>query len=278
MPISGEVLGITGIEVVGASQTVTTAAAHDLAVGDTVQISLTLDAGLNGLRTVSAVTSQTVFTCDTTAAEGATVGNRATAQRIATRNNVVAVWNTGLGREGEWESIDTLPRGIYADWMLVADYGAQRRLWLVDRTLGPCLYEEGDEDEFGAATGGVELPFYLPALLTTANFQSAPVAGEVASREYTWGQTARQVKAGGALLKLASPDAGTMTLTVRTPREDVYTTTRDFDGVTDTNVLARKKSGKRGLGAQITVTSRAGRPVVRALEVEIVNVGRTAED
>lgn len=282
MPISDAPVKISSIAVSASgppyTQTVTTAADHNLAAGDTVQISTTLDAGLNGLHTVESVTSSTVFVCDTTAVSGAEAGERGTMQRIATRNNVIAVYNTGLGESGEWESIDTLPRGVYADWLLVADYGAQRRLWVVDKTLGPCLYEEGDQDEFGEAQGGVRLPQTLPFLLSSANFESSPVAAELVSREYTWGQTARQVKAGAALLKLATADRGTMTLTVRTPREDVYTTERDFDGATDSNVLARKRAGKRGLGAQVAVTSAAGRPVVRALEVEIVNAGRTAED
>lgn len=281
MPISDDPIEIDSISVLTGTATVTAATAHDLAVGDTVQISRTQDSGLNGIKTVVAVPSTTTFTFTTSAGDSASVGTRAVMQKIATRNNTIAIFNTALtdgANGGEWESVDTLPRGVFADWLLVADHGAQRRLWIVDKTLGPCLYEEGELDEFGGTVGALTLPFYLPAYLSSTNFESTPVAGTVSSREYAWGASAKQVKAGAARLELTPADAGIMTLTVRSPRETEWTAERDFSGATDTNVLARKRCGKRGLGAQITVASTAGRPILRAFEVELVNAGRTAED
>ena len=291
MPINGEPMRVSTISVANGPPNVATvsivdasgdAVAHGLMAGQLVQMQGALDAGLNGVKTIASVPSETTFTFETTASNGATVGVRTTAQFIAQRNNRIAVFNTALANSanpiGEWESVDTLPYGLYADWLRIADYGSQRRLWIIDRDSGPALYEEGDVDELGETTGGALLSFTLPQLLTEANYQATPIPGRLRSRTYRWGAFARHVRAGEARLTVAPGDAGTMTLTVRTPDRDEYEASRTFDGNGDNDTAARKRCGRRGLEAEIEINTTAGRPLVRTLSVEMTAAGRVAEE
>lgn len=255
--------------------TVTTATPHNLATGDLFQLRGSVDTNFNGVRRVTSVPSSTVFTMDVDDVSGFGAGGRAYVQKIAERPNVVAVFNLALNA---WESVDFLPDGLFADFMVIADAQGQRRLWIVDEDLGPCLYEEGEADEITDQLGGLSLPFDLPAELSEANFGSVPVAGYLKSRTYQWGGVVREVKAGSARMQLGDEDAGTLTLTVRTPDRDAWTASKDFDGLTRSDNDVRKRCGRRGLEAELEVTTTAGRPAVRQLLVEAMNTGRDKED
>lgn len=291
MPINGEPLRVSDIAVANGPPNVATvttmdengdAVAHGLAAGDLVQIQGALDSGLNGVKTVATVPSETTFTYETTASNGATVGVRVTATYVAQRNNRIAVFNTALASSanplGEWESVDTLPYGLFADHLRIADFGSQRRLWIIDRVSGPALYEEGDVDELGSTTGGALLSFTLPQLLTAANYQATPIPGRLRSRTFRWGGFARHVRAGEARLTVAPGDAGTLALTVRTPDLATYEATRTFDGNGQADTAARKRCGRRGLEAELEINTTAGRPLVRTLTVEMTAAGRVAEE
>lgn len=278
LPISDEPGGVSGITVANGTPnvaTATTASAHNLAVGDTVQLTGAMDAGLNGIKTVLAVATSTTFTYATTAVNGAEVGERVTAQRIATRNNRIAVFN--LKTKG-WESVDTMPAGMYADFLVVADYGARRRLWVVDKESGPALYEEGDVDEVNTVVGGLLLPFYLPAHLTSANYNSVRIAGYLKSRAYRFGPSPRKVRATEVRVTAEAADSGTITSTVQTPDRGEWTSTRTFDGTGEADTAARKRCGRRGLEVEVEIESTAGRPTVRSILVETAPLGRVAEE
>ena len=248
---------------------------HNLAEGEQIQITGSIDPTLNGPKTVSAVTDSTHFTADVEDIAGGDVGERATVQRVATRNNKILVFNLALQA---WESVDSLPAGVYADFLRVADYGTRRRLWLVDADLGPCLYEQGDTDEIGDEIGGLALDFDLPAELSVGNFESAPIAGRLTSRTLRWGAFARHVRAGETRLTAGPDDAGTVTLTVQTPDSDDWTSTRSFDGTDRADIAVRQRSGARGLEAELDVITTSGRPTVRALEIEMTASGRVKEE
>lgn len=279
LPINGEALAIEAAAVVNGTPnvaTVTTAAGHGLQEGDTVQVTGTQDDGLNGIKTVLTVPSATTFTFETTASEGATVGTRGSVQYVATRNNRIAVFNL---MTGGWESVDVLPTGLFADFLLVADHGAQRRLWLVDRVVGVALYEEGEVDEVNSLNpGSLTLPFTLPALFSTSNFASVPIAGRLRSRVYRWGAWPRQVKASEVRLTLGPEDAGNTTTTVSSPDRDDLEVDREFTYAGRGDVSARKRLGRRGLEAEVEVTASMGRPTVRQITVETVPAGRVAEE
>lgn len=278
MPICPDPAKILTITIDTGVATVTTLTPHCLDVGDGVQILGTLTAAANGIKTVTSTATSYIFTYATAAC---IAGARATSQKIVTRPNRIAVFNTALAsREsplGEWESVDTLPMNLFADWLLVADdSGLRRRLWLVDKVEGPFLYEHGDVDEFGSV-GGLALIFELEAELSTGNFTSRPIPGRLKSRTLRWGPTPRHVKAAEARLAVLTGDAGSMTATVRTPDRGEWMDSRTFDdSVADTN--ARKRCGKRGLEAEIEVTTLGGRPTVRSMMVETVPNGRVAEE
>lgn len=252
-----------------------TETAHDLSTGDLVRIKGAVDTNLNVVRQVSSVIDDTTFTIDVDDTNGLGAGGRAFVQRIAERPNAIAVYNLALNA---WESIDFLPSGLAADYLVIADAQGQRRLWLVDADLGPCLYEEGEADEITDELGALSLPFDLPAELSEANFGSVPVAGRLDSRVYQFNGITRHVKAGSARLALGEDDAGELTLTVRTPDRPDWEASKAFDGLTQTDNNVRKRCGRRGLEAQLSITTTGGRPAVRQLVVEIMNSGRDKED
>lgn len=265
----------------GGLATFETETTHNLAAGDRAFITGMTDALLNGEFEVISVVDDTHFTIVTNAPEQTTEVALATVQRLADRNNTIAVLNLN-NRDGDhpvgmWESIDKLPNGFYADFMMEADFGATRRLWIVDREAGPALYEQGEGDEISSVLGGVDLPFDLPVELSAANFGTAPVAGRLKGRTNTFDQFAREIRYGRSRLALRQGDAGTLTLTVETPDADVWTKSRDFAFNGKPDHYARKRCGKRGLNATVEITTTAGRPTVRTLEVETTPVGRVKE-
>ena len=305
LPINGEKLSVvdtnisaqaTTLEVpftlpavIGGGYIVTfaTESPHNLAQGDLVQLTGCVDTNLNVVRPVLSTPDATTFLIDVEASNGLGAGGRAFVQQIATRPNALAVWNFALPKQapeadapvGAWESIDFLPAGMFADFLVIADApGGQRRLWLVDADLGPCLYEEGEADEITDQLGGLSLPFTLPAELSEANFGSVPIAGRLVSRTYQWGAVAREVKAGSARITANEADAGTLTLTVRTPGRPAWVGTKTFDGLTQTDVPVRQRCGRRGIEAELDFASTSGRPAVRHLLVEVANTGRDKED
>lgn len=265
----------------GGVATVTTATPHGLQPDDRVQMVGAVERLLNGEVRVLSVDDSTHFTYATNAPAGSIVGNRVTAQKLATRNNTIAVFNLNNRTQesplGAWESIDSLPANFYADYLRTAEYGAQRRLWVVDATAGPALYEEGSADEIGDINGGIALTFTLPAALSEANFATAPIPGRAVSRSFRWGAYPRKVRAGEARLRLGDDSAGTFTVRVRTPRQTTTSTSRTFlyDDITDMPV--RKRIGQRGLEAEIEISTSGGRPTIRALEVETAAVGKVED-
>lgn len=258
----------------GSIAIVTTSSSHNLRPNALVQISGAVDPLLNGVFTVLTTPDDTSFTITTDAIAGASVGDRVTAQQIATRNNVVAVYNLNLDA---WESIDFPPSGLSIDYLRVVDYGARRRLWAVDQDLGPALYEEGSVDVIGQITGGVDVPFDLPVELSSSNFASAPIPSTVKSRRYRF-PYARQVRCAEATLQLAAGDSGTVTLNVRTPQSNVWTKDRSFSSSASGDRGGRIRCGKRALEAELEVTTATGRPLVRTLSVETAAVGRAQEE
>lgn len=255
---------------------VTTSEPHGLAVGEQVQLTGATTAALNSEFTVSSVVDAYNFNVLADIATGSPAGGRMKAQRLATRNNCIAVYN--LNNKG-WESIDWLPSGIYADWLRIAEIAAQRRLVVVDEIAGPMLYEEGEADEIGEVIGGITLPFKLPVKLSVANYATRPVRGYLRSRAYRWGAYPRKVRGAEVRATLDADSALTLNLLVRTPNNRLWTGTRDFvaSQFQTADVPLRKISGERGLEAQLEIITTAGRPTVRSFLVETVNVGRVEQ-
>ena len=261
----------------GALATVTTSTPHGLTVGETVLLNGVGTSGLNGEFAVASVISATQYTfaCDVTDST-VTLGHQAYSTRVAERNNVIAVYN--LNNKG-WESIDSLPSGFYADWLKAADYGTQRRLWVVDATAGPALYEENESDQIGDVLGGVNVPFDVPVEMSSANAATAPIPARFRTRCLRWGAYPRKVRGAEVRSTLNTDSAVTMSLLARTPNNRLWTGTRDFVDTQfeqpDANL--RKLCGERALEAQIEINVTSGRPTFRSVMVETVNVGKVEE-
>ena len=273
----------------GAIATITTGTAHGLSAGDMVQLSGLMSGSLNTSWPVLAVIDTLNFQVAIPTSTGAVLtGQRATAQRLAMRNNLIAVLNTS-NRDAEhplgvWESLDTLPQGFYADALRIADYGPQRRLWIVDAVRGPALYEQGAVDEVGDVVGGVALPFTLPVTLYPANFASVPVAGRLVSRAYRWEGTLgsphgtiaynRRVRASEVRLATRTGDAATVICRVRIPGrlQQEYTQTFTADP-NQPDAAVYQRVSARGLEAEVEVQATSGQPTIRSLEIQVMKSG-----
>lgn len=276
----------------GAISTVVTTKPHGLAVNDTNFVSGASTAALNGKFPVISVLDAWTYIYSPLAQPGAVLGANATSQKVAARNNRIAVYN--LNNDG-WESVDTLPPGVFADYGLSADYGTKRRLWIVDKNYGPFLYEENENDDIGTVVGGVTLPFTLPVTLTTANYATSPVPGHWTSRAFRWGYQGtlgggysgnmssaaapRKVRQCEVRATLDPASLVKLTLLARTPNNTLWTGTRTFTAAQFATADAplRKLCGTRALEAQIDVVTGGGRPSFRAVEVETAAVGRVEE-
>lgn len=268
-----------------ASAQITTAEAHGLSGNDQVQLSGAVSAGLNGEFTVATVIDNFNFVVLLQSATAASAGNRMTSQRLATRNNVVAVYNLN---NADWESIDWLPAGLFADWLRPVEIGAARRLMMIDENYGPVLYEEGDADEVGNVTGGITLPFTLPVTLSEANYATSAVAGYFLTRAYRWTNLytnpfaavfPRKVTCAEIRATLDPASMVTLNLLARSPNNTVWTGTRDFTAsqFETADVPLRKLCGKRALEAQLEIITMGGRPTFRSVEVETVNNGKVPQ-
>lgn len=311
LPINDDSVGIVGITITttpgfglalpftipallgpGSLAVVETDEPHGLSVGDNSFISGATTPELNGTHVVVSVTDATHYIIATTAGTDAVVGGNATSQKIATRNNRIAVYNLN---NDAWESVDTLPTGIFADFAVSADFGTRRRLWLVDANYGPVLYEENEADDIGTIVGGVTLPFTLPVILTAGNYAQAPVPGRFTTRSFRWGYAGtlsggysgrmdttgvpRKVRSCEVRATLDDSTAISLSLLVRTPNNTVWNGQRDFvrSQFKTADAPLRKHCGARGLEGSVDVTVTTGRPVFRSVMLETAAVGRVEE-
>lgn len=273
----------------GALATVAVAAPHNCLPGDVVQLANIVGGGLNGQYAVVDVVDSQTLVVAVAALVPVVLGSQATLQKLATRNNTIAVLNLNNADAahplGMWESIDTLPEGFYADWLRIAEVGATRRLWVVDAINGPALYEEGSVDEVGDISGGITLPFTLPVTLTDANFASVPIPGRLVTRSFRWegmlgaphGTIAyrRRVRASEARLTVAAGDAGTVTSRMRTPGQAVVETVTAFTGsASQADIAVKQRIYQPGLEVEVEFAASAGRPTVRATEVQVTKTGQ----
>ena len=261
---------------------------HNLATGDRVQLTGSANAGLNGEFPVYGVVDNFNFQVAFTNGSSLEPGAQMYAQRLATRNNCIGVYNLN---NKAWESIDWLPTGIYADWLLPVEHASQRRLVVVDQDQGPFLYEDGDADEVGTVLGGIRLPFTLDVVLSAANYASQPITGRLVTRSFRWGagsdvwtgsltnQSARKVRHAEVRATLDSNSALTLTLNARTPNYRLWSASRAFTAAQFQTADAplRKLCGERALEAQVEIDTNGGRPTIRSIAIETADVGRDEE-
>lgn len=313
MPISDVPIALTSVTVVnqttngvilpqtlpflltqGALATFVAASNHNLSPGDMVQLSNLTGGGLNGLWSVLSTTDSRTFLLAIPVNAGVALGAQAMMQKLAVRNNTIAVFNLNQRDAnhpvGSWESIDSLPAGFYADWLRVADYGAQRALWVVDANNGPSLYETGSTDQVGTIQGGITVPFTLPVTLSAANYASVSIVGQLVSRSFRWEGTlgsphgtiayVRNVRASEARMVLGPLSAGTVTTRMRIPQGGGQALTGEWDvtvpfsAKTNPDGAVFKRLFNRALEVELEVNTTGGQPTVRALEVQVRKTGQ----
>lgn len=281
MPINGDPVQITSITDAGL---VTTATPHGLAADDLVHITgltqLTGGTGdaPNGTWTVETAPTSTTFTIDSTDGDNS-ICSRATAQRIEQRNNVIAVWNIV---NGAWESIDELPGEIHADSLVVAGHGPKQRVFLVDNTYGPALFEEGTRDETGQLDGGIlfdadgTITFSgTPTPVVTFSdetYTGTSVQAEGRTRTFSFGNPAqvRRVQGARARFSLTDGDAALVRVVARTPADELCTGSANVNAATTGEDTARLRLGVRASEAYIEWQTTNGTPVLQTCAVDTI--------
>lgn len=254
----------------------TTSVPHNLGTEDTVCLAGSPTLGFNGTFEVLSVIDAYNFTVAMLIPSSTVAGTRMTAQRLVTRNNVIAVFNLNTDA---WESIDWLPAGVFADWLAIAELNAQRQMLVVDEDIGPLAYEVGEVDQTGGLTGGTYLPLNLTFTLSQPAFESVPVAGRLLTRCFSWNGVVRKVKE--VLTRATLDSATTLTQTLYAdhpnyaPKRSVRTwTAQDFQTA---DVPLRQLCGARAIEAQVEIKTTGGLPTIRNVLVETRAVGRVEE-
>lgn len=276
------------LPILGAEQTVsdvqvTSSGAYQIAVvtlaeevdaaylaGETVLIA-GLDgsySGLNGLHTVASASGRIVTWYTNVGVLPQVPCHGVTAQAAPTRSNVIAVLNAV---NKAWESVDELPGDLRADFLLVADAGARREVWLVDQTYGPAIYESGTVDMDGTypQTGWPTLPQTLPFTLTAPTYNGEAVQARLTTRTFNWGDPtkAKKLRQGRARFRLAANDEAVVRVVARTPADETTTASAEvLGGTTDDTV--RIPLGVRCVEAHLEVDFTAGAPAVETLTAE----------
>ena len=138
LPILGSEQEVTAAQVVslGAYRMayVTLATDPEMVAGEPMRVAGLegVYAALNGLQTVAEVSGRLVGFYTASPVLAAVNVDGATAQAAPTRPTRIAVLNTV---NKAWEAVDELPGDLRADFLLVADAGPRREVWLVDQTF-----------------------------------------------------------------------------------------------------------------------------------------------
>jgi hypothetical protein len=250
----------------------TCATEPEITVGATVIVAgLTGNlAVLNGEQTVAQVVGRQVaiYTSAGVRPTGPVPG--ATLEPVETRPNAVLVFNT-VNRG--WESVDTLPGALRADWLLTVQTGGRRELWLVDRASGPARYEDGKQDMDGTypSTGWPRLPQTLPFTLTSPAYNGGSVQGRFASRTYTGGDVSKgkRIRQARGRFRLASGDSAVLRVVARTPADEtVQASLTVAAGTSDDTV--RLPLGTRATEASVEVDFVSGAAALEMVAVESV--------
>lgn len=274
------------LPVLGAVQTVTAAtvaslgayrvAALNLAteseagIGEPIMVSgfVGVLAGLNGRQMVTGSSGFSVEFYTSVPATALAPVAGVTMQAAPTRPNRVAVLNTV---NKAWESIDELPGLLRADFLLAADAGARREVWLVDRTYGPALYESGTQDMDGTypSTGWPTLPQTLPFTLTAPTYSGDDVQASLTTRTLTWGDVtkAKKLRQGRARFRLNPADAAVWRLVARSPADETSTASVAVVGGVSDDTL-RLPLGLRCVEAHLEVEFTNGAAAVETLTAE----------
>jgi hypothetical protein len=277
LPINPEAVRVSRAEPDIVGSVIHTTEAHGLEAGDLIEMSgfPEIARTLNGLHYVGRVVSETSFEVSARASVSETIwgANRTWVQQVVQRNNTILVLNRAQSGSPDgrpyWESVDTLPAGVFADFLVVADAGSQRRVWMVDQNYGPALIEEGIGDEDGTYSGGIPVPTLLPVKLGTPNYFQTPTSARARTRRYSWGNIAQSkpVRNGRARMALELGDEASVTLRVYGPDEALTTSTETAQDLAADDVVT-VGLGCRGTSAEVEVTFTAGSPVLNSVSVE----------
>jgi hypothetical protein len=187
----------------------------------------------------------------------------------STVNNAVLVYNF-LNKA--WESVDTYNPSQAIEDFVVAKKGNRRRMFMVDKNQGLFLLEELEWDEFDNSIGTPELPFYIPATLSSLAFQPVQIDAELTTRAYSF-QTNREKRFSSVQTDVEFTAGSALDVSFLTVNPDSSTTLTSYGSDSNEDVILRLPVRKSGYYSQVHFQSLNLRPSVRSVTVQAVVPG-----
>lgn len=162
----------------------------------------------------------------------------------STRNNRILVFNF---LNNSWESVDTLPNGMYCDYLEVKQYNNTETMFVISEEGGVYAYEQLDSDEYGPA--GSDPSEYV-------------IAGRIKTRRLTFGS--QNMKHFNRITtNLSFADSSSCTIKANTVNPDATKTLKSVSVATSEDMTYPLIVNKRGYGMDVEIVNTAGRTTVK---------------
>lgn len=191
----------------------------------------------------------------------------------STSNNRILVFNF---INKQWESVDSYPAGFDAKHFVVAKKGNSRRLFAIDDSAGVFLMEELEQDEYGIATGGPILPFFLPSTLSALGFQKTTINGVLDTKLFTFNDISDK-RFSSLQYDLSIPTGSAIKTSIVTTNPDITTVVDQYGAAADGQDATRRVPlRKTAYGLKVRYESLALRPSIRSTILDATDPGRNA--
>lgn len=158
----------------------------------------------------------------------------------STRNNRILVFNF---LNNGWESVDTLPNGMYADFLEVKQYNNTDTLFIVSEEGGVYAYEQLEVDEYGPAR---------------SNPTEYVIAGRIKSRRLIFGSYNLK-HFNRVTVNLSFNDNSSCTIKANTVNPDATKTLKSVSVTTEEDMTYPLIINKRGYSMDLEMVNTAGR-------------------
>lgn len=188
-------------------------------------------------------------------------------------NNAIFIYNL---TNKMWESVDTFPSQIIPRGLFVAKYdevNTTSRLFTWTDNKGIYLFEEADNDEYGALISGLKLDFYLPNVFTEDRYEYDVIDGYALTRRYIY-NTLHQKRFASAGVDIDFNEVGVV-------KTSVITYNTDTQLLLDVSTASLREDKTRkfpirkvATGAELEFISLQGNPVIKSYAIEATLAGR----
>lgn len=185
----------------------------------------------------------------------------------STTNNKVLVFNS-LNKS--WESVDTYSTLNIKNFVEL-NYLDKKRLFIIT-PKGIYLTEEKDGDELTLGTGPV-LNIGLPFSLSNTVVSQYNINSKIKTRKFSFGTT-NSKRFSTAAVEVELENTSKFNTVVNVYNADSVETYDTFEDIGPEDYIRRMSIGKRGLSADITLTTISGRPIYKSVSIDATSAGR----